>query len=67
MDRIWLKHYPPGVPADIDASQYRSIVALMDESFAKFRAAKGYSFMGKEFTFGEVDDLSKANSLPMKE
>jgi long-chain acyl-CoA synthetase len=60
MDRIWLKHYPPGVPADIDASQYRSIVALMDESFAKFRAAKGYSFMGKEFTFGEVDDLSKA-------
>src|ERR1700681_2518809 len=60
MDRIWLEHYPPGVPADIDASQYRSIVALMDESFAKFRAAKGYSFMGKEFTFGEVDDLSKA-------
>ena len=39
MDRIWLKHYPPGVPADIDPSQYRSIVALMDESFAKFRAA----------------------------
>src|SRR5271169_6302986 len=60
MDRIWLKHYPPGVPADIDPTQYRSIVALMDESFAKHRAAKGYSFMGKEFTFGEVDDLSKA-------
>ena len=60
MERIWLKHYPPGVPADIDPSQYRSIVALMEESFAKFRAAKGYSFMGKEFTFGEVDDLSKA-------
>jgi long-chain acyl-CoA synthetase len=60
MDRIWLKHYPPGVPADIDASQYRSIVALMDESFAKFRQAKGYSFLGKEFTFGVVDDLSKA-------
>src|SRR6266852_405776 len=60
MDRIWLKHYPPGVPADSNPSQYRSINALMDESFAKFRAAKGYSFMGKEFTFGEVDDLSKA-------
>jgi len=60
MERIWLKHYPPGVPADIDPKQYRSIVALMDESFAKFRAAKGYSFMGKEFTFGEVDELSQA-------
>jgi long-chain acyl-CoA synthetase len=60
MDRIWLKHYPPGVPADIDPSRYRSIVTLMEESFAKFRTAKGYSFMGKEFTFGEVDELSKA-------
>src|SRR5579871_5420367 len=60
MDRIWLKHYPPGVPADIDPSQYRSAVALMDESFAKFRAAKGYSFMGKEFTFGKIDELSRA-------
>jgi len=60
MDRIWLKHYPPGVPADINPGQYKSIVALMEESFAKFRNAKGYSFMGKEFTYGQVDDMSKA-------
>ena len=32
-DRIWLKSYPPGVPADIDPSQYPSLVALMDEAF----------------------------------
>jgi long-chain acyl-CoA synthetase len=60
MERIWLKHYPPGVPADIDPTQYNSIAQLLDESFAKFGAAKGYSFMGSEFTFGQVDDLSKA-------
>ncbi len=60
MERIWLKHYPPGIPTDIDPSQYKSIVQLMEESFAKFRKAKGYSFMGKEFTYGEVDDMSKA-------
>jgi hypothetical protein len=22
MERIWLKHYPPGVPHDVDLSQY---------------------------------------------
>ena len=60
MERIWLKHYPPGVPAEINPGQYKSIVALLEESFAKFRGVKGYSFMGKEFTYGQVDDMSKA-------
>ena len=31
-DRPWLEAYPPGVPADIDTSQYASLVALMEES-----------------------------------
>jgi long-chain acyl-CoA synthetase len=60
MERIWLKHYPPGVPAEIDPSQYKSVVALIDECFTKYRDAPGYSFMGKEFTYGEVDEHSKA-------
>ena len=45
-ERIWLKHYPEGVPADIDASQYPSLVALMDESFKKFADRTAYSYMG---------------------
>ena len=32
-DRPWLQAYPPGVPADIDASQYPSLVALLEEGF----------------------------------
>ena len=36
MERIWLKQYPPGVPSDIDVNQYSSLVALLEESFAKF-------------------------------
>ena len=35
MERIWLKQYPAGVPADIDATQYTSLVELLEESFAK--------------------------------
>jgi len=34
-ERPWLSSYPQGVPADIDASQYPSLVALMEESFSK--------------------------------
>ena len=36
-DRPWLGAYPAGVPADIDPSQYPSLVALMEEAFSATR------------------------------
>lgn len=58
--RPWLGAYPQGVPADIDAAQYASLVQLMEESFQKFAARTAYSFMGKEVSYGETDSLSRA-------
>ncbi|MBI2738042.1 MAG: long-chain-fatty-acid--CoA ligase [Rhodospirillales bacterium] len=60
MDRFWLKSYPPGVPSDIDPSVYPSLVALLEESFAKFRDQRAYVCMDKAITFGDVDTLSQA-------
>ncbi|MEG2976446.1 MAG: long-chain-fatty-acid--CoA ligase [Comamonas sp.] len=59
-DRPWLNAYPEGVPSDIDTSQYPSLVALMEEAFAKHSSKVAYSFMGKELNFAEVDAQSKA-------
>jgi long-chain acyl-CoA synthetase len=59
-NRPWLPAYPAGVPADIDPSQYASLVQLMEESFQKFAARPAYSFMGKEVSYGETDSLSRA-------
>ena len=59
-DRPWLSAYPAGVPADIDASQYASLVQLVEESFQKHAAKPAYSFMGKEVSYGQTDSLSKA-------
>ena len=59
-DRPWLSSYPQGVPADIDASQYSSLVGLMEESFAKYADRTAYSFMGKDVSYAETDKLSKA-------
>ncbi|MES2974236.1 MAG: long-chain-fatty-acid--CoA ligase [Pseudomonadota bacterium] len=59
-DRPWLSAYPAGVPADIDPSQYPSLVALMDEAFTKYAGRVAYSFMGKDVTFGQTDSLSSA-------
>ncbi|WP_422088625.1 long-chain-fatty-acid--CoA ligase [Variovorax sp.] len=59
-DRPWLSSYPQGVPADIDASHYPSLVALMEESFSKYADRTAYSFMGKDVSYGETDRQSKA-------
>ena len=59
-DRPWLGSYPQGVPADIDPSQYPSLVALMEESFTKYADRTAYSFMGKDVSYRETDRLSKA-------
>ena len=60
IERPWLKAYPPGVPADIDASQYPSLVVLLEEGFAKYGDSVAYSFMGKEVSFAQTDRLSQS-------
>ncbi len=59
-DRPWLAAYPQGVPADIDTTQYSSLVALMDEAFKKYANRVAYSFMGKDVTYARTDSLSSA-------
>ena len=58
MEKIWLKSYPSGVPAEIDPTQYASIADLFEESFRKYRAKPAFACMGKEITYGELDTLS---------
>ena len=59
MDRIWLRHYPPGVPADIDASRYTSLVAMFEESFARFAAREACVCMGRALTYAAIDEASR--------
>ena len=60
MEKIWLQHYPAGVPAEVATDAYPSLVALLDESFKKHRELSAYRFMGRSISFGEVDEQSRA-------
>jgi long-chain acyl-CoA synthetase len=60
MEKIWLKHYPSGVPAEVKTDLYPSLVALVEESFRKYRDLPAFVFMGKTLTFGSLDQLSAA-------
>jgi long-chain acyl-CoA synthetase len=58
--KIWLKHYPAGVPHEVDPTVYRSLVELIDEGFATYRDKPAYVFMGKRYSFGQIDLDSRA-------
>jgi long-chain acyl-CoA synthetase len=59
MEKIWLKSYPPGVPAEIDPSQYSSVADLFEESFREYQTRPAFVCMGKQITYGELDALSR--------
>src|SRR5262249_22089804 len=60
MERVWLKQYPAGVPADIDVTQYASLVALLEESFARFADRKAFICMDKSILYRDLDEMSLA-------
>ena len=59
MDKIWLQSYPPGMPAEINPDQYRSLVHLLEESFSTSADRNAFVCMDKFLTYGELDDYSK--------
>ena len=59
-ERVWLDSYPEGVPTDIDASQYDSLVGLMADSFAQYADRTAYSYMGQDISYSKTDVTSQA-------
>lgn len=57
-ERPWLASYPPGVPAQIDADEYSSVVAVLEEAIDKYRDRPAFSNFGKTLTYGDIDRLS---------
>jgi len=58
VERIWLKQYPKGVPAEIDVSEYASLRDVFEESCSKYATRPSFTCMGKSITFAELDTLS---------
>ncbi len=59
MEKIWLKSYPPGVPAEVRFDQFASIGELVDSCTKKYADRPAYTNMGKSITFGDLDRMSR--------
>lgn len=59
MDRVWTSAYEQGVPSEINPQEYSSINEVLEGSFEKFKDKESFYCMGKCFTWGEIDLLSR--------
>ena len=60
MDRLWLRHYPPGVPSEIDVARYPSLTTMFEESFRTYASREACACMGKSLTYADVEESSRA-------
>ena len=54
-EKVWLKHYPKGIPAEIDYSAYTSVKQLFESCCAKFKDLPAYSNFGCTISYAELD------------
>lgn len=59
MEKIWLKNYPPGVPAEINPAEYRSHVEILEESCRHFADLPAFTSMDKTVSYARYDELSR--------
>jgi len=53
-DRPWLKHYPTGVPANINSDQYPSLNSFFDAMVEKYKSKPAFGCMGSTMSFIEL-------------
>jgi long-chain acyl-CoA synthetase len=59
MEKIWLKNYPQGVPAEIDLTEFDSLQQVLEKSCAKFGDRPAFANMGTVLTYRELDRRSR--------
>ncbi|QRR03363.1 AMP-binding protein [Dyadobacter sandarakinus] len=55
----WLRHYPEGIPAEINPDAYTSLLEMMENSFRQYADQPAYTNMGKAITFEKLDQLTQ--------
>ncbi len=58
-DKIWLRNYPPGIPAEIGESPFSSVSELLEDTIRKFGEKPAFHNLGHTISFNELERLSR--------
>jgi long-chain acyl-CoA synthetase len=59
VEKIWLREYPAGVPAEIDLNEFASLKDILEKSCQRFADLPAYSNMGVTLRYRDIDRLSR--------
>lgn len=59
MEKVWLKEYPEGVPAEIDLGEFSSLKDILEKSCQRFKDLPAYSNLGAVLSYSDIDRLSR--------
>ena len=59
MDKIWLKNYPQGIPAEVDINEFSSLPDILAKTCARFGDLPAFSNMGATLTYAELDGATR--------
>lgn len=60
VEKIWLKSYPPGVPAEINPDIYQSLVEIFEQSCEMYADLPAYYNLGVTLTYKEINESTRA-------
>lgn len=55
----WLNRYPDGVPAEIDADKFNSLMHMFEQGVTEFADKPAFTNFGKTLSYRELDKLSR--------
>ncbi len=59
MEKIWLKNYPAGIPAEINIDEFKSLGDLFEKSVQAYAPRPAYINMDKAISYAELDRQSR--------
>ncbi|QGR08730.1 long-chain-fatty-acid--CoA ligase FadD [Pantoea phytobeneficialis] len=60
LTKVWLKRYPPDVPAEITADRYTSLIDLFEHAATRYADQVAFVNMGQPMTYRQLDQQSRA-------
>jgi long-chain acyl-CoA synthetase len=57
VEKIWLKSYPAGVPAEINPSEFPSLLHMLEHCIERYRDKPCFTCMDRTLTYGDLDRL----------
>jgi len=67
VEKVWLTHYPSGVPAEINPDQYRSLVEVFERSCCQFGRRQAFHSMGYSMSYNELEQKSRAFAIYLQQ